>query len=176
MTARRISVWAPAATAVGVVADDDSCPMEESGGGWFAANADLRVGDDYAFSVDGSDPMPDPRSRSQPGGVHGPSRLVAHPRRRAVEPWRGFPSSDAIIYELHVGTFTRRGTFDAAITRLGHLQELGVNADRDHAGRRVSRAAGWGYDGVDLFAPHHAYGGPEGLHRLVDASTRTASR
>ena len=169
MTARRISVWAPAATAVGLVADDDMCPMEESGGGWFATNADLRAGDAYAFSVDGSDPMPDPRSRSQPGGVHGPSRLVAHPRRRAVEPWRGFPLSDAIIYELHIGTFTPQGTFEAAITRLEHLQELGVNAIEVMPVAEFPGRRGWGYDGVDLFAPHHAYGGPKGLHRPIEA-------
>jgi maltooligosyltrehalose trehalohydrolase len=170
VTARRISVWAPAAAAVGLVAGDDTCPMEESGGGWFAANADLHAGDDYSFTVDGSDPMPDPRSRSQPEGVHGPSRLIAHPRRRAVEQWRGFPLSDAIIYELHIGTFTPQGTFDAAITRLDHLKALGVNAIEVMPVAEFPGRRGWGYDGVDLFAPHHAYGGPKGMHRLIEAS------
>ncbi|MGA8635385.1 MAG: malto-oligosyltrehalose trehalohydrolase [Candidatus Dormiibacterota bacterium] len=169
MTARRVSVWAPLAKAVDLVAGDSTCPMEESGGGWFAANADLATGDDYAFIVDASDPMPDPRSRWQPGGVHGASRVVDHPRRREEDRWQGFPFREAIIYELHIGTFAPEGTFDAAITRLDHLQKLGVNAIEimpvaEFAGRR-----GWGYDGVDLYAPHHAYGGPEGLHRLVDA-------
>ena len=114
------------------------------------------------------DPMPDPRSKWQPAGVHGPSRLVEHPRRRA-DRWRGFPLREAIIYELHIGTFTPEGTFDAAIGRLDHVKELGVNAIEimpvaEFAGRR-----GWGYDGVDLYAPHHSYGGPEGLHRLIEA-------
>ena len=169
MTARRISVWAPGAKAVGLVAGDATCPMEETGGGWFAANADLGAGDDYAFSVDAGDPMPDPRSTRQPVGVHGPSRLVEHPRRRAEDRWQGFPLREAIIYELHIGTFTPEGTFDAAIGRLDHLKELGVNAIEimpvaEFAGRR-----GWGYDGVDLYAPHHSYGGPDGLHSLIDA-------
>ena len=169
MTARRISVWAPVAKAVGLVAGDATCPMEETGGGWFAANADLGAGDDYAFSVDAGDPMPDPRSTRQPVGVHGPSRLVEHPRRRAEDRWQGFPLREAIIYELHIGTFTPEGTFDAAIGRLDHLKELGVNAIEimpvaEFAGRR-----GWGYDGVDLYAPHHSYGGPDGLHSLIDA-------
>ncbi len=169
MTARRVSVWAPVANAVDVVIGDSTCPMEELGGGWFAANSDLAPGDDYAFIVDASDPMPDPRSRWQPGGVHGASRLVDHPRRREEDRWRGFPLREAIIYELHIGTFAPEGTFDAAITRLDHLQDLGVNAIEimpvaEFAGRR-----GWGYDGVDLYAPHHAYGGPDGVHRLVDA-------
>jgi maltooligosyltrehalose trehalohydrolase len=166
---RRISVWAPAAQAVNLVAGDRVDPMEESGGGWFACKADLADGDDYAFSVDGSEALPDPRSRSQPAGVHGPSRLIAHPRTREHQHWRGFPISEAVMYELHVGTFTARGTFDAAITRLDHLIDLGINAIElmpvgEFPGRR-----GWGYDGVDLFAPHSAYGGPGGLHRLVDA-------
>jgi maltooligosyltrehalose trehalohydrolase len=169
VTARRISVWAPGAKAVGLVAGDATCPMEETGGGWFAANADLGAGDDYAFSVDAGDPMPDPRSTRQPVGVHGPSRLVEHPRRRAEDRWQGFPLREAIIYELHIGTFTPEGTFDAAIGRLDHLKELGINAIEimpvaEFAGRR-----GWGYDGVDLYAPHHSYGGPDGLHSLIEA-------
>ncbi len=169
MTARRISVWAPVAKASGLVAGDATCPMEETGGGWFAANADLGTGDDYAFSVDAGDPMPDPRSTRQPVGVHGPSRLVEHPRRRAEDRWQGFPLREAIIYELHIGTFTPEGTFEAAIGRLDHLKKLGINAIEimpvaEFAGRR-----GWGYDGVDLYAPHHSYGGPDGLHSLIEA-------
>jgi maltooligosyltrehalose trehalohydrolase len=169
VTARRISVWAPAAKSVELVADDGNSAMEDSGGGWFAANADLAGGADYAFTVDGSETMPDPRSRWQPQGVHGRSRVVEHPRLRDVDDFRGFPLRDAIIYELHAGTFTPEGTFEAAITRLDHLMDLGVNAVElmpvaEFPGRR-----GWGYDCVDLYAPHSAYGGPDGLHRLVGA-------
>jgi maltooligosyltrehalose trehalohydrolase len=169
VTARRISVWAPAADAVGLVSGDDTSAMEASGGGWFAANADLGAGDDYAFSVDGSDPMPDPRSGWQPEGVHGPSRLVDHPRRRALDAWRGFPLNEAVIYELHIGTFTPEGTFEAAITRLDHLKELGINTIEVMPVAEFPGRRGWGYDGVDLSAPHHAYGGPDGLHRLIEA-------
>ena len=170
MTTRRISVWAPAAQRVDLLVGDRAFPMEESGGGWLACNGDLGAGDDYAFRVDGGEAMPDPRSRSQPAGVHGPSRLVEHPRTRERDGWRGFPIRDAVIYELHVGTFTPEGTFDAAITRLDHLVELGINAIElmpvaEFPGRR-----GWGYDGVDLFAPYSGYGGPDGLHRLIQAS------
>jgi maltooligosyltrehalose trehalohydrolase len=168
---RRISVWAPAATtSVDLVAGDGPSRMEAAGQGWFACNADLAAGDDYAFSVDGGESIPDPRSKWQPAGVHGSSRLVDPPRNRNRQQWRGFPLRDAIIYELHVGSFTPEGTFDGAITKLDHLVALGVNAIElmpvaEFPGRR-----GWGYDGVDLFAPHHAYGGPEGVHRLIDAA------
>ena len=170
MTVRRISVWAPDAKRVDLVALETARAMEETGGGWFACNDDIPAGRDYAFSVDGGEAMPDPRSRWQPAGVHGPSRIVEERRTRERGPWRGFPIQDAVIYELHIGTFTPEGTFISAISRLDHLVELGVNAIElmpvaEFPGRR-----GWGYDGVDLFAPHSAYGGPEGLHRLVHAS------
>ncbi len=170
MTTRRISVWAPAAQRVDLLVGDRTFPMEGSGGGWFACNGDVGGGDDYAFSVDGSDAMPDPRSPSQPAGVHGPSQLVEQPRTRERDGWRGFPIREAVIYELHVGTFTPEGTFDAAITHLDHLVDLGINAIElmpvaEFPGRR-----GWGYDGVDLFAPYSGYGGPHGLHRLIQAS------
>ena len=170
MTTRRISVWAPAAQRVDLLVGDRTFPVEGSGGGWLACNGELGAGDDYAFRVDGGEAMPDPRSRSQPAGVHGPSRLVEQPRTREPDGWRGFPIGDAVIYELHVGTFTPEGTFDAAITRLDHLVELGINAIElmpvaEFPGRR-----GWGYDGVDLFAPYSGYGGPGGLHRLIQAS------
>jgi maltooligosyltrehalose trehalohydrolase len=165
-----MTVWAPEAKEVGLIAGAHTSSMEESGGGWFACNAELVDGDDYAFSVDGGDAMPDPRSRWQPEGVHGQSRLVDPPHRRGAGEWRGFALREAIIYELHIGTFTSEGSFDAAATHLDHLVELGVNAIElmpvaEFPGRR-----GWGYDGVDLFAPHSAYGGPDGLRRLVDAA------
>ena len=128
MTARRMTVWAPEAKEVGLIAGAHTSSMEESGGGWFACNAELVDGDDYAFSVDGGDAMPDPRSRWQPEGVHGQSRLVDPPHRRGAGEWRGFALREAIIYELHIGTFTSEGSFDAAATHLDHLVELGVNA------------------------------------------------
>jgi maltooligosyltrehalose trehalohydrolase len=152
MTVRRISVWAPDAKRVDLVALETARAMEETGGGWFACNDDIPAGRDYAFSVDGGEAMPDPRSRWQPAGVHGPSRIVEERRTRERGPWRGFPIQDAVIYELHIGTFTPEGTFISAISRLDHLVELGVNAIElmpvaEFPGRR-----GWGYDGVDLRA------------------------
>jgi maltooligosyltrehalose trehalohydrolase len=132
----------------------------------------LGPGDDYAFSVDGGPPRPDPRSAHQPYGVHGPSRVVDHDAfawSDADRAWRGFHLPSAVLYELHVGTFSSHGTFAGAIEHLDHLVELGVDAVElmpvvEFPGRR-----GWGYDGVDLWAPHHAYGGPDGLKALVDA-------
>ncbi|MGA8360556.1 MAG: malto-oligosyltrehalose trehalohydrolase [Candidatus Dormiibacterota bacterium] len=170
MTTRRISVWAPAAQRVDLIAGDRAQTMEESGGGWFVCNGELANRDDYAFSVDGSEAMPDPRSRSQPAGVHGPSQLVEHPRTREPGGWRGFPIRDAVIYELHVGTFTPEGTFDAAITHLDHLVEVGANAIELMPVAEFPGQRGWGYDGVDLFAPYSGYGGPDGLRRFIQAS------
>jgi maltooligosyltrehalose trehalohydrolase len=169
MTTRRISVWAPDAKEVDLVRGEDRTPMEEGGGGWFACNVALASESDYAFSVDRGDPMPDPRSRWQPDGVHGQSRLVAHPRRRSRDTWRGFPLRDAVIYEVHTGTFSDEGTFDGAIAHLDHLVDLGVNAIEIMPVAEFPGRRGWGYDGVDLFAPHSAYGGPAGLHRLIAA-------
>jgi maltooligosyltrehalose trehalohydrolase len=167
---RRISVWAPSAKAVDLIAAEQTCAMEESGQGWYGCNTELAAGDDYAFSVDGGESMPDPRSRWQPAGVHGPSRLVDSPRKRDRENWRGFPIRDAVIYELHVGTFTPCGTFESAITKLDHLVDVGVNAIELMPVAEFPGGRGWGYDGVDLYAPHSVYGGPEGLHRLIDAA------
>ena len=127
-------------------------------------------GSDYCLSLDGGPPLPDPRSEHQPAGIEGPSRRVDH----AAFAWtdddfRPPPLSAGLVYELHVGTFSATGTFDGAILRLPHLVELGVSHVElmpvcEFAGQR-----GWGYDGVNLFAPHHAYGGPDGLKRLVNA-------
>jgi maltooligosyltrehalose trehalohydrolase len=170
MSARTFRLWAPRATEVELVIGNVRYAMAPAGVGWFACELDLADNEtDYAFRLDGGDPVPDPRSRSQAEGVHGPSRVVEGEPPPAATTWAGFPLHKAIIYELHIGTFTPEGTFDGCIKRLEHLQTLGVNAIElmpvaEYAGRR-----GWGYDGVDLFAPHSAYGGPEGLRRLVEA-------
>ena len=164
-------VWAPHPDRVDLVTGGRRLRMRRAERGWWRLRVDgAPAGTDYAFSLDGGPPRPDPRSAFQPEGVHGPSRLVdhnAHPWRDTL--WRGIPLPGAVLYELHVGTFTEQGTFDAAIDRLGHLVELGVDAIELLPVAEFSGSRGWGYDGVDLFAPHHAYGGPEGLKRLVDA-------
>jgi len=123
--------------------------------------------------VHGGEPCPDPRSAFQPEGVHGRSQLVDHEAFTWTDQaWRGIPIADAVIYELHVGTFTEAGTFDGVIQKIPHLLELGVNAIELMPVATFSGDRGWGYDGVDLFAPHPAYGGPAGLKHLVDACHR----
>ncbi|MDQ3688826.1 MAG: malto-oligosyltrehalose trehalohydrolase [Chloroflexota bacterium] len=167
----RPSVWAPFPDRVDLAIDADRHPMTRDDGGWWTAEVDLEPGADYGFSLDGSAPLPDPRSPYQPYGVNGLSRTVDH----AAFDWTddGFgacPLADAVIYELHVGAFTPAGTFDAAIDRLSDLADLGITHLELMPVAEFSGDRGWGYDGVDPFAPHHAYGGPDGLKRLVDAA------
>jgi maltooligosyltrehalose trehalohydrolase len=170
MSVTRFEVWAPNAERVELSLREDRLEMAPEGGGWFSLAADAAHGDDYGFSLDGGDPLPDPRSPHQPHGPHGPSRVVDHGAFEWTDDmWRGAPLASAVVYELHIGTFTPEGTFDAAIARLDQLVELGVTAVELLPVAEFSGDHGWGYDGVDLFAPHHAYGGPDGLKRLVDA-------
>jgi maltooligosyltrehalose trehalohydrolase len=145
--------------------------MREAGAGWWEALIPgAGTGTRYGFSLNGGDPRPDPRSMFQPEGVLAMSEVVdhgAHPWR--AEAWSGRPLAGLVIYELHMGTFSAEGTFDGAVKHLRHIVELGVNAVELMPVAEFSGERGWGYDGVDLFAPHHAYGGPAGLKRLVDA-------
>jgi maltooligosyltrehalose trehalohydrolase len=137
--------------------------------GWWRAGVELAAGEDYRFVVDGA-ALPDPRSRWQPEGVHGPSRAL-DPRGFAWTDggWRTPALREQVVYELHVGTFSEEGTFDGVVAHLDHLLALGVTAVELMPVAEFAGARGWGYDGVDLYAPHHAYGGPHGLQRLVDA-------
>jgi maltooligosyltrehalose trehalohydrolase len=164
-------VWAPRAKRVEVQIGEKRLPMSAATNGWWGREALLgEKYTDYGFVIDGEGPFPDPRSGWQSHGVHGGSRLLDHGAFQwADEGWQPPPLSSAVIYELHVGTFTSRGTFESAIEKLDHLATLGVTHVElmpvvEFAGRR-----GWGYDGVDFFAPHHIYGGPEGLKFLVEA-------
>ena len=164
------AVWAPAARSVEVALERGRFPLAASGNGWWSGEAEAVPGDDYSFVLDGTDPVPDPRSPFQPGGVHGPSRLVNHGAFPWTDAgWRPPPLSSAILYELHVGTFTGEGTFASAVRRLPRLVDLGVTHVELMPVAEFPGMRGWGYDGVDLFAPHHAYGGPDGLKALVDA-------
>jgi maltooligosyltrehalose trehalohydrolase len=163
-------VWAPFAKR-GVELDVDGArsPLQKGERGWWSSDVELAHGVRYRFVVDGGDPTPDPRSRSQPDGPHEASAVD-----EADFPWtdagfRAAPWSAAVVYELHVGTFSRAGTFDGAIAHLEHLVELGVTHVELLPVVEFSGARGWGYDGVDLFAPHRAYGGPAGMRRFVDA-------
>jgi maltooligosyltrehalose trehalohydrolase len=165
-------VWAPRARKVELVLGTRRLAMGQAAGGWWARRAeDAGPGSDYAFSLDGGPPRPDPRSAFQPAGVHGPSRLVDHAAFGWSDAsWRGLPLAGSVLYECHTGTFSAAGTFDGAIEHLGHLAGLGVDAVELLPVAEFPGSRGWGYDGVGLFAPHHAYGGPDGLKRLVDAA------
>jgi maltooligosyltrehalose trehalohydrolase len=164
-------VWAPEAQRVAVVIEGSAHPLGPQQGGWWAGDVDgTGTTTNYLFSVDGGDPRPDPRSAHQPLGVDGVSRVVDHGSFVWTDDsWKGISHRDAIIYELHIGTFTPQGTFDAAAQRIDHLVDLGVTAIEICPVNEFSGEWGWGYDGVDLFAPHHAYGDPDSLKRFVDA-------
>jgi maltooligosyltrehalose trehalohydrolase len=166
-----LRVWAPAATTAEVEVDGHRTAMNQADGGWWSAEIPgARAGTDYAFVLYGGPPRPDPRSAWQPHGVHGPSRLVDHGAFRWTDGgWRGVPLPGCVLYEMHVGTFTSKGTFDAALERLDHLVELGVGAVELLPCNAFAGERGWGYDGVAWFAVHEPYGGPEGLKRFVDA-------
>ncbi len=132
---------------------------------------ELPAGTDYWLRLDGGEPRADPRSAHQPQGVAGPSRTVDHGAFPWTDhEWRGLRWPATAIYELHVGTFTRAGTFDGAIERLDHLVGLGVDTVELMPVAEFPGGRGWGYDGVHLWAPQSSYGGPEGLKRFVDAA------
>ncbi len=164
-------VWAPLPHKVELQLGSQRLPMQAHAGGWWTLEvAEAGAGTDYGFVVDGEGPYPDPRSEFQPRGIHAPSRLVDHGAFGWTDKgFRAKPLSKAVLYEMHVGTFTPEGTFAATIERLDYLAELGVTHLELMPVAEFSGKHGWGYDGVDLFAPHHAYGGPEGLKQLVDA-------
>lgn len=166
-----IRVWAPKARQVELESQGRLANMARMDSGWWRMDASfIRHGTDYAFRIDGEGPFPDPRSSWQPHGVHGPSRWVDHSRFTWTDgSWQQPPLGSAVIYELHVGTFSREGTFDGVINHLDYLTGLGVTHVELMPVAEFSGEWGWGYDGVDLYAPHHAYGGPEALKRLVDA-------
>jgi len=169
--AGRLRVWAPDRERVDAVMDDATRPMAQARGGWW--HLDLPGaghGTRYRFSLDGGPPRSDPRSAWQPDGIEGPSALVDHGRFEWHDgSWKGAHLPSAVIYELHVGTFSTPGTFDGAVEHLDDLVDLGVDAVELLPVAEASGTRGWGYDGVLLYAPHHAYGGPDGLKRLVDA-------
>jgi maltooligosyltrehalose trehalohydrolase len=162
-------VWAPFAKRVDLDLDGTRHQMDGAGG-WFELEVPAEPGADYGYSLDGGDVLPDPRSGWQPDGIHGRSRLPMPFDAWTDGGWTAPLLEDWLLYELHVGTFTDEGTFDAAIERLPDLVELGITTIELMPVAEFSGDRGWGYDGVDLFAPHHAYGGPDALKRLVDAA------
>jgi maltooligosyltrehalose trehalohydrolase len=165
-------VWAPRPQRVEVLLGEQRLPMTRAAGGWWERRVPAAgPGTDYAFSLDGGPPRPDPRSAFQPRGIDGPSRVIDHAAFAWGDTlWRGLPLAGSVLYECHIGTFSAEGTFDGAIDHLGHLAGLGADIIELLPVSEFSGPRGWGYDGVDLFAPHHAYGGPDGLRRLVNAA------
>jgi len=189
-----VSVWAPNADRVRVAIGEPGLEIGEpdrrgepveyppstttdlqpAGGGWWRADvAEALPGREYGFLLnDDEQVLPDPRSRRQPRGVHQPSRFYADDFAWTDAGWPGHGLPDSVIYELHIGTFTEAGTFDAAIERLDHLVRLGVTHVEILPVNDFNGEWNWGYDGVLWHAVHEAYGGPDGLKRLVDACHR----
>ncbi len=167
----RPAVWAPRARNLELELEARRVPMTAREGGWWESSVELAAGTDYRFALDGRDAFPDPRSPWQPEGVFGPSRTVDHDAFTWLTAgFRAPPLASAVVYELHIGTFSPDGTFDGAIDRLDHLVGLGVTHVQVMPVAEFPGSRGWGYDGVDIYAPHHAYGGPDGFKRLVDAA------
>jgi maltooligosyltrehalose trehalohydrolase len=163
-------VWAPHASRVQVRAGGATTDLGARDGGWWQGVAAAEHGTDYAFVLDDGTALPDPRSRWQPDGVHGPSRYYDDSAYDwSDDSWSGRPLAGSVVYEMHVGTFTEGGTFEAAIDRLDHLVSLGVDLVELMPVNAWDGTAGWGYDGVDWYAVHDPYGGPDGLKRFVDA-------
>jgi maltooligosyltrehalose trehalohydrolase len=170
----RFRLWAPALNAVSLSAGPGGAtePMSQAKDGWFELTTDLiKTGQPYLFQLPNGMQVPDPASRAQQRDVHGPSLLV-DPRTYEWRDasWQGRPWEEAIIYELHIGTFTQEGTFADVLRKLDDLVELGVTAIELMPVAQFSGNRGWGYDGVLLYAPHIVYGGPEGLKKLVDSA------
>jgi maltooligosyltrehalose trehalohydrolase len=164
-------VWAPAAERVDVMMDRHTSPLAKAKGGWWEAHVEAAgPGDDYGFTLNGEDlVLPDPRSLWQPYGVHGLSRLYDQASFVWTDQsWCAPTLKDAVIYELHIGTFTPEGTFAAAETKLEYLKTLGITHVELMPVASFPGRRGWGYDGVDLFAPQESYGGPEALKHFVN--------
>ncbi len=174
----RFEVWGPLPSKISVRVNGRVLPMQgpDERDWWRLEDADAMPGDDYCFMLDDEKAcFPDPRSQWQPHGVHGPSRIYD----QTAFPWtdsgpaskfQPAPLPSAIIYELHVGTFTAEGTLDAAISKLDHLVALGITHAELMPVASFSGQHGWGYDGVALFSVHEPYGGPDALKRFVDAA------
>ncbi|MFL6195325.1 MAG: malto-oligosyltrehalose trehalohydrolase [Thermoanaerobaculia bacterium] len=169
-------VWAPARKRVEVVFEEAAgeWPVEfeltPEGGGYFSGLVPgAGAGALYKLRLDGGDAFPDPASRFQPDGPHGPSQVVDPATFEWTDgDWRGVTREGMVIYEMHIGTFTPEGTWEAAAGRLAELAELGVTVLEVMPVAEFPGRFGWGYDGVDLFAPYHHYGAPDGFRRFVD--------
>lgn len=164
-------VWAPRRTRVSVVAEGRAVELRAENGGYFSAEVSgLRPGARYRFRLDDEGEFPDPASRFQPEGPHGPSEVIDPRFAWTDSAWRGPELDKQVLYELHVGLYTPEGTYRAMIGQLDHLKELGVTCLELMPVAEFPGTFGWGYDGVDLFAPTRLYGRPDDLRALVDAA------
>ena len=164
-------MWAPNVSRIAVVVDGAATALSPAGAGWWDGPS-LDAGTDYAFLLDEDEqPVPDPASRWQPEGVHGPSRVYDQDAYTWQDAdWPGRALKGGLVYELHIGTFTPEGTFDSAIERLDELVELGVTHVEPLPVNAVNGIWNWGYDGVGWYAVHEPLGGPDGFKRFVDAA------
>ncbi len=168
---REFTVWAPnAARSVKLVLDGEEHPMAATGGGWWRVEAPDPVGARYGYSLDDGPVWPGPRCPRLPDGPHGLAAIYDSAQFEWTDAdWPGRPLEGAVLYELHIGTFTPQGTFDAAIEHLDHLVALGIDVVEVMPVASFPGRHGWGYDGVSPWAAHEPYGGPAGLQRFVDA-------
>ena len=165
-------VWADAHKTVSVRVNGRDYELNREASGYFFGHVEgVREGDTYSFLLDSEGPYPDPASRFQPEGPHGPSQLV-NPDRFAWtdDAWPGIAMPSQVIYEMHVGTFTPEGTWQSAIKQLPHLADLGITALETMPVTEFAGTFGWGYDGVDLFAPTRNYGSPDDFREFVNAA------
>jgi len=168
------AVWAPKPDTVRLDVDGTAHPMTRDADGWWRATVEAAPDARYGYLLDDDPkPLPDPRSPRQPDGVHERSQLwEPTPPAWTDGEWRGRSVQGAVIYELHIGTFTPAGTFESAIDKLDYLVDLGVDFVEVMPVNAFSGTHGWGYDGVLWYAVHEPYGGPDGLVRFVDACHR----
>ncbi len=167
----RFRVWAPGRHRVGVAIDHGPTVAldAEPGGYWSGRVARAGPGTRYRFRLDDDQALPDPASRFQPGGPHGPSEVIDPDAFAWTDrDWPGIGSEGQVLYEMHIGTFTPEGTYAAAMARLPALKEIGITAIELMPVAEFPGRFGWGYDGVDLFAPTRLYGRPDDLRRFID--------
>jgi maltooligosyltrehalose trehalohydrolase len=170
-TSKTFRVWAPEVKSMKlhIVSPDEHLDLIKDDHGYFCQHVPSMVaGTKYFLNPDGKGDFPDPRSHYQPDGVHGASEIVSHDFSWTDNDWKGRSLSDLVIYEIHVGTFTPEGTFDAIIPRLRQLLDVGINAIQLMPVSQFPGDRNWGYDGVFPYAVQNSYGGPLGLKRLVN--------
>lgn len=167
----RFALWAPGAESVDLLLEGNALTMERGDDGLYEITTAAEPGARYKYRIDGGQEVPDPASRWQPEGPHGPSVAVDPNAFEWLDgDWRGRPWEETVLYELHVGTFSPEGTYAGVEARLDHLAGLGVTAIELMPLSDFPGGRNWGYDGVLPYAPAHPYGTPEDLKRLVAAA------